>query len=229
MLEPGGIYLKVTIDKEITDKLPTFKIGIIAYKDITISSSPQMIKGRLQLFQESIAIDLETTPLTEYRGISEWRHVFKQLGIDPSKYKPSHEALLRRVAKRQFLTTIHSGADINNFFSLQYGIPIGIYDKDQLRGDIQVRIGKEDESYDALNNRMIDAHGKLVSIDQEGPFGSPYVDAKRTAVNETTTSALQIVYLLPSMKVDESNELINAIGKMFTQINGGTAHCSIIQ
>jgi DNA/RNA-binding domain of Phe-tRNA-synthetase-like protein len=221
--------LKLTIDKEITDQIPTFKIGMIRYKDITISSSPQMIKGRLQLFQESIAIDLETTPLAEYQGISEWRRVFKQLGIDPSKYRPSHEALLRRVSKRQFLSTIHSAADVNNFFSLQYGIPIGIYDADHLEGDFIVRIGKENESYDALNNRTVDAHGKLVSLDKIGPFGSPYVDAKRTAVTETTTSALQLIYLLPSMEVDEANELINAISKMFTQINGGTAHCSIIQ
>ncbi|MFZ3591316.1 B3/4 domain-containing protein [Bacillus sp. DJP31] len=221
--------MELSISKEITQKIPTFKIGLITYKDITIGSSPQMLKGRLQLFQESIALDLEAMPLTEYVGVSEWRSVFKWLGMDPSKYRPSHEAIVRRVAKRQFLTTIHSAADINNFFSIQYGIPIGIYDLDKINGDIEIRLGTENEYYDALNNRVIDASGKLVSIDKEGPFGSPYVDSKRTAVTEETTSAFQIVYLRPSMQTEECAKLLHAMSNMFTQINGGSADCSIKQ
>ncbi len=218
-----------SISHEIKKKVPALKIGLITYKDITIGSSPQMLKGRLQLFQESVALDLESMPLTDYIGVSEWRSVFKGLGMDPSKYRPSHEAILRRVAKRQFLTTIHSAADINNFFSIQYGIPIGIYDLNKIIGDIEIRLGTEHENFDALNNRIIDASGKLVSIDSEGPFGSPYVDSKRTAVTEETTSANQIVYLRPSMQTEECTELLRAMSKMFTQINGGSAVFSIEQ
>ncbi|WP_246943644.1 B3/4 domain-containing protein [Bacillus pinisoli] len=222
--------MKISIDSKLAQTIPGFKIGVITYKNIVVGASPQMIKGRLQLYQESIAIDLDSTPLADFKkGIQEWRQVFKQLGVDPSKYRPSHEALLRRVAKRQFLTTIHSAADINNFFSMQYGIPIGIYDADKLNGDLEIRLGRESESYEGLNNREIDASGKLVSVDQTGPFGSPYVDAKRTAVTEETTSALQIVYLLASMESEEAHELLTAMSNMFTQVNGGIANCSIEQ
>jgi DNA/RNA-binding domain of Phe-tRNA-synthetase-like protein len=221
--------LNIRIDQSILDKLPEFKVGIITYKDITISSSPQMIKGRLQLYQESISLDLETMPLADYKGVSEWRKVFKQLGMDPSKYRPSHEAMLRRIAKRDFVSTIHSAADINNFFSIQYGIPIGIYDLYKVNGDISIKIGGVDDSYDALNNRMIDAFSKIVSTDNQGPFGSPFVDSKRTAVTEETTSALQIVYLKPSIaSISEINELLSAMSKMFTQVNGGTAVSKVL-
>ncbi|WP_456276272.1 B3/B4 domain-containing protein [Bacillus sp. AK128] len=222
--------MKLTIAPNLIQKIPGFKIGIITYENITVGASPQMIKGRLQLYQESVAIDLETMPLVDFKkGIQEWRQVFKQLGVDPSKYRPSHEALLRRIGKRQFLTTIHSAADINNFFSIQYGIPIGIYDQHKLNGDIELRLGNETESYEGLNNRDIDGSGKLVTVDQTGPFGSPYVDAKRTAVTEETTSALQVVYLLPSMEAEEASQLLEAISNMFTQVNGGTAQISIEQ
>jgi DNA/RNA-binding domain of Phe-tRNA-synthetase-like protein len=221
--------LKIRIDSSILSKLPQFKVGVIFYEDITISSSPQMIKGRLQLYQESISLDLETLPLVDYKGVSEWRKVFKQLGMDPSKYRPSHEAMLRRIAKRDFVNTIHSAADINNFFSIQYGIPIGIYDLHKVSGDIVIKIGGVDETYDALNNRVIDAFSKIVSTDDHGPFGSPFVDSKRTSVTEETTSAVQIVYLKPSMTSEgEINELLNAMSKMFTQVNGGTAVSTIL-
>jgi DNA/RNA-binding domain of Phe-tRNA-synthetase-like protein len=222
--------LKLSIAPALLEKIPGFKVGIITYENIVVGASPQMIKGRLQLYQESIAIDLETSPLTEFRvGITEWRRIFKQLGVDPSKYRPSHEALLRRIGKRQFLSTIHSAADINNFFSIQYGIPIGIYDTDQLSGDLQLRLGKENETYEGLNNRTIDASGKLVTVDQNGPFGSPYVDSKETAVTEETISAIQVVYLLPSMETEEATKLLEAMSTMFTQVNGGVARHSILQ
>jgi DNA/RNA-binding domain of Phe-tRNA-synthetase-like protein len=221
--------LNITIDTSITEKVPEFKVGIITYRDITVSSSPQMIKGRLQLYQESIALDLDITPLADYKGISEWRKVFKQVGMDPSKYRPSHEAMLRRIAKREFLPTIHSAADINNFFSIQYGVPIGIYDSKHITGDVKITLGQSGDSYDALNNRTIDASNKMVSADDIGPFGSPFVDSKRTAVTDETTSALQIVYLKPSMKPEEADELLTAISNMFTQVNGGSSTSFILE
>ena len=104
--------MEISINKGIVERIPAFKLGVITYNDIVISESPAMIKGRLQLYQESLAIDFDTKPLTDYIGINEWRKAFKDLGMDPSKYRPSHEALLRRITKRQFLTPIHSAADV---------------------------------------------------------------------------------------------------------------------
>jgi DNA/RNA-binding domain of Phe-tRNA-synthetase-like protein len=221
--------LTISIDESILIKIPQFKVGVVTYNDIIVSSSPQMIKGRLQLYQESISLDLETMSLADYKGVSEWRKVFKHLGMDPSKYRPSHEAMLRRITKRDFFSTIHSAADINNFFSIQYGIPIGIYDLKKVNGNITIRIGQAGESYDALNNRIIDVFSKIISADDLGPFGSPFVDSKRTAVTEDTTSAIQVVYLQPSMILEEAHDLLNAMSKMFTQINGGTGSFSIIE
>lgn len=221
--------MHIRINEIIFEKLPTFKIGMITYEDITVSAAPQMLRGRLQLYQESMAIDLDSKGLTDYQGVREWRNVFKVLGMDPSKYRPSHEAMIRRIAKRQFLDSIHSAADINNFFSIQYEIPIGIYDLCKIKGDIEIRMGSDEESYDALNNRIISATGKIVSSDTTGVFGSPFVDSKRTVVTEETKSALQIVYLKPSMSTEEGKNLLQSMSKMFNQVNGGSATFSIIQ
>ncbi|WP_306301349.1 phenylalanine--tRNA ligase beta subunit-related protein [Thalassobacillus sp. C254] len=44
---------------------------------------------------------------------------------------------------------INSAVDLNNFFSLQYEIPFGIYNLDQLQDSIILRLGNEGESYKA--------------------------------------------------------------------------------
>ena len=71
--------LEIELSAEIMRKIPNFKLGIIVYKDITVGDSPQMVKGRLQLFQESIYFELEDKNVTDLPGIQEWSSIFKTL------------------------------------------------------------------------------------------------------------------------------------------------------
>ncbi|WP_342558540.1 phenylalanine--tRNA ligase beta subunit-related protein [Metasolibacillus sp. FSL K6-0083] len=205
------------------DSLSTYnlKIGIIYYNKIVVSDSPQMIKGRIQLYQENLFLEMQEIPVTERAGIAEWRKLWKTLGADPNRYRHSAESLMRRISKQNYLTPFHSAVDLNNFFSLQYEVPIGIYDIDKLQGDIEVALGNEETGYEGLNGRHNSLKNILYTHDKLGPFGSPFVDSKRTAVTEQTTSALQIFYLRPSQSDEDCKELLAAAGKMFTQVNGG--------
>ncbi|MEC1176980.1 phenylalanine--tRNA ligase beta subunit-related protein [Metasolibacillus meyeri] len=205
------------------DSLSTYnlKIGIIYYNKIVVSDSPQMIKGRMQLYQENLFLEIQETPVTERAGIAEWRKLWKSLGADPNRYRHSAESLMRRIAKQNYLTPFHSAVDLNNFFSLQYEVPIGIYDTDKLQGDIEITLGDEETGYEGLNGRHNSLKNILYTHDEIGAFGSPFVDSKRTAVTEQTTSALQIFYLYPSQTEEDCKKLLMAAGKMFTQVNGG--------
>lgn len=216
----------ITISPKIKELVPQFKIGTITYHDIAISDSPQMIKGRFQLFLESLKLEDKTA--ADYPGVAEYRSVFKKLGIDPSRYRPASEALLRRVLSGKELPPINSGVDVNNFFSIRFAIPIGLYNLDKLEGDVEVRIGDAKDTYEGLNGREMNMEGKLLSADSLGAFGSPIVDSKRTMVDETVANALHIVYLQPSMEESEAREMLESMVKMFTQVNGGTAEIQVI-
>ena len=209
--------------------MPTFKVGIIEYNNINVGESPQMIKGRLQLFQESIYFDLENKNIPELAGIQEWRTIFKKYGKDPNRYRPSVEALYRRVQKQNYLSSVQSAIDINNFFSLQYQVPIGIYDLDNLNGPVRIRLGTEGEEYTGLNGRINSLHHLIVSSDNMGPFGSPFVDSDRAPVTLATKNALQIIYLRPSTDVENSKRLTESLMNMFTQIHGGDAFFQIVR
>src|SRR4051812_9174422 len=187
-----------------------------------------MIKGRLQLFQESIYFDLENKPVTDLPGIQEWRYIFKKTGKDPNRYRHSAEALFRRVQKQNYLSSFQSAIDINNFFSLQYQVPIGIYDLDLLQGRIEVRIGRDGEEYVGLNARNNSLHHLILASDSLGPFGSPFVDSVRTQVTVDTKNALQIIYLRPSTDFENANKLTESLMNMFTQIHGGDSSFKIV-
>ena len=212
---------KIALAPSIKSTCPDFKIGYAIYHNIVVEKSPQMVRGRFQFYQETMMMDLEQTDLMTYPSVSEWRSVFKKFGVDPSRYRPSSEALLRRLKKGSSLPPIHSAADINNLLSLQYKIPIGIYDLDQVEGDITINVGDGTMSYEGLNGREISLDKKIHSFDHKGPFGSPIVDSKRTTVTEETTQAIQLFYLQPSLPVSEGEKLVRASAEMFNQIHGG--------
>lgn len=220
--------MEISISQGLSEVVPGFKLGIINYRNITVGESPQMVKGRLQLFQESIYFDLEDRNVTDLEGIKEWRAIFKKTGKDPNRYRHSAEALYRRIQKQNYLSSVQSAIDLNNFFSLQYQVPIGIYDSDKLEGSIEVRIGRAGEEYAGLNGRPNSLENLIVSADAKGPFGSPFVDSDKAPVTMDTRNALQIVYHRPSIASDEAGKLTESLMNMFLQVHGGEASDKIL-
>src|SRR5688572_33506415 len=73
------------------------------------------------------------------------RTMYKRVGIDPTKRRPSSEALLRRVRKGDPLPRINSMVDVCNWCSLEFQLPYGLYDFAHIVGDIELRLGREGE------------------------------------------------------------------------------------
>ncbi|KPN97958.1 B3/4 domain-containing protein [Lysinibacillus sp. ZYM-1] len=220
--------MEISINESLLAQHPELKIGIIHYTKIVVAESPQMIKGRMQLYQENLSLEMQDLPVTQREGIAEWRGLWKKLGADPNRYRHSAESLMRRISKQNYLTPFHSGVDLNNFFSLQYEIPIGLYDVAHISGSIEIALGHEEIGYEGLNGRFNTLNKILYSRDEEGAFGSPFVDSKRTAVTEKTTEALHIFYLRPSLTHEAANELLASAGKMFNQIHGGDYQIALL-
>ncbi|MFJ7677035.1 B3/B4 domain-containing protein [Peribacillus sp. NPDC097264] len=221
--------MEIKISSNLASKVPDFKIGFITYENIEVGPSPQMVKGRLQLFQEALFFDLEEKELTDFPGIKEWREIFKMTGTNPSRYRPSVEALYRRVKKQNYLSPIHSAIDLNNFFSLLYEVPIGIYDADALSGDLSIKIGGSPDQYPGLNGRVNSMENMIVSADDDGAFGSPYVDSERTKVTEDTKHAIQIIYLQAKTPIKEAEQLTKSLMDMFLEIHGGDGSFSVLE
>lgn len=136
--------------------------------------------------------------------------------------------MYRRVRKQDYFKSHSSAIDLNTLFSLQYGIPSGMYNREALVGDIRVTIGLAGEGYDGLNGRFNSLHNMVILKDGYSLFGSPYVDSIRSAVTEETTEILHVLFLRPDMSVEEAQRLADACQSMFISINGGEASPMIL-
>ena len=123
------------------------------------------------------------------------RMMYKQLGLDPTKTRPSSEALLRRVRKGNPLPRINSMVDVCNWCSLELQLPYGLYDLSNVEGEtIELRLGREGESYAGIRKDEVHVAGRMCLADARGPFGNPTSDSARTMVTATTTRALVVVF-----------------------------------
>ena len=122
------------------------------------------------------------------------RTMYKRVGLDPTKTRPSSEALLRRVRKGDPLPRINSLVDVCNWCSLEFQLPYGLYDAAHIEGDIELRLGRDGESYPGIRKDDVHVAGRLTLADARGPFGNPTSDSARTMVTTSTTSAMVVVF-----------------------------------
>ncbi len=113
--------------------------------------------------------------------IQQVRLLFHAVGIDPTRYRPSGEALMRRAIKGEAVRAINPLVDVNNICSMETGLPFGCYDATKIHGNITIRLGQTGEQYQGVA-KPIDIANKLCAADELGAFGSPISDSDRTKV-----------------------------------------------
>jgi DNA/RNA-binding domain of Phe-tRNA-synthetase-like protein len=123
------------------------------------------------------------------------RSMYKRVGLDPTKTRPSSEALLRRVRKGGDLPRINSLVDVINWCSLETRVPFGLYDLSRIDGDVVLRLGRDDEAYAGIRKDTVHVGGRLTLSDAAGPFGNPSSDSARTMVTPATTRALVVIFV----------------------------------
>ncbi|MGL4662703.1 MAG: B3/B4 domain-containing protein [Culicoidibacterales bacterium] len=121
------------------------------------------------------------------------RNLYVELGKQPSRYRSSVEALMRRIAQGKGLYAINNVVDAGNILSLQLGCPIGIYDADEIHGDIHLKVGGE-EIYETIGKGVFNIDSLPTLYDERGPFGNPNSDSKRTMVTEMTQRIVVIIF-----------------------------------
>lgn len=139
----------------------------------------------------AVESDVRLHPPPEMTAV---RTMYRRVGLDPTKTRPSSEALLRRVRKGDTLPRINSMVDVCNWCSLEFQLPYGLYDAARIEGDVELRIGKAGESYPGIRKDEVHVEGRIALVDRRGPFGNPTSDSARTMVTTGTTTALVVVF-----------------------------------
>lgn len=149
------------------------------------------------------------------------RAMYRRVGIDPTKTRPSSEALLRRVRKGDRLPRINTLVDVCNWCSLEFQLPYGLYDRAALDPPIELRLGQEGESYAGIRKDVVNVGGRLTLADRRGAFGNPTSDSARTMVTTTTRNVLVVVFAPADIDTAALETVLDRTGERLLEYAGG--------
>ncbi len=113
------------------------------------------------------------------------RNAYKIAGKDPNRYRPSAEALMRRLINGNDLYKISTLVDLINLVSLKTGYSIGGFDNDKIVGVPTLGVGEKDEQFEGIGRGILNIEGLPVYRDEMGGIGTPTSDEIRTSINES--------------------------------------------
>ena len=149
------------------------------------------------------------------------RTMYKRVGIDPTKTRPSNEALLRRVRKGDTIPRINSLVDIVNWCSLEFQLPYGLYDLSKINGPVTIRLGADGEFYPGIRKDDVNVSGRITVADATGAFGNPTSDSARTMVTTATTDALVVIFAPAEIASAQVRRVLDVTASRLADIVGG--------
>ncbi len=145
------------------------------------------------------------------------RRLYHAIGQDPTRNRPSSEALLRRLKKGLGLPRINALVDAVNHCSVALQLSFGCYDLDRISGSPVLRLGRPGEAYEAVGHRPMNLEGRYALCDDLGPFGNPTMDSQRTRIVPETRNALVVIFAPPDHPHDR---LVWVAGVLTTAVSG---------
>jgi len=184
--------MTISIDPELKRACPQLALGCVKGTVVVRESSADLVdelKARAGGLSSQAAV-IDSPQLAAVR------QCYKSLGKDPSRYRGSSEALIRRVLSGKELYFINNVVEVNNLVSLESLCPVGSYDLGNVAEPIVFRIGRPGESYKGIGKGLINIAELPVFCDSNRPFGSPTSDSERAMITEQTTRILAAIFCL---------------------------------
>lgn len=185
--------MKIEVSKEIKEACPSFAgMAVLA----TVENTPynEALWKKIDEFTIRYREMYTTDSIKDMVAIWATREAYKKCGKDPSRYRPSGEALCRRILRGIPLYQIDTLVDLINLVSIRFGYSIGGFDADKIVGSsLVLGIGKAGEPYEGIGRGILNIEGMPVYRDAEGGIGTPTSDHERTKLGLETTHLLTII------------------------------------
>jgi DNA/RNA-binding domain of Phe-tRNA-synthetase-like protein len=195
--------ISVKIDSSISSITPEFHMAIMTC-DVLVKESKDL-DVRIQDIEKEISSTIDIKDVVNLDVIIDGRNAYKAYGKDPSRYRLAVESLYRRLSKGQSLYRINNIVDIGNLLSILTRKSVAVLDRDQIQGDIVVRLGSSDDQYFGIGRGKINVTNIPLYEDTIGPFGSVTSDTERTMIRPTTKRILVFIISFSGKEVLEED------------------------
>ena len=184
--------IHVSISEEIAKACPDLHVAVVECDVVNTVSDEQLWKEITEV-ETHIRTNCKLEDINKFPPIQATRQAYKRLGKDPNRYRPSAEALRRRILRELPLYKIDTLVDIINLLSIQSGYSIGGFDAGKIDGDLVLGVGREGEIYHGIGRGELNIAGLPVYRDNQGGVGTPTSDEERTKIDMNTGKLLMII------------------------------------
>ncbi|MEJ2053319.1 MAG: phenylalanine--tRNA ligase beta subunit-related protein [Calditrichaceae bacterium] len=209
--------INLQISSVIKEKIKGMKFGLLSSKPVTVKKDDPNITNVLLSLENGLKDKFIFHPPSENEIVGHVRRMYRRIGWEPTRYRPSSEALIRRILKGKALYRINNLVDYGNIVSAKFHIPMGLYDTEKINGQVVFDIGRTGETYQGISKEKIHAEGKLILRDDTGIFGNPTADSMRTSIRDNTHSVLAVFFCPPEVEDAYLREVLENLKIYYVQ------------
>jgi DNA/RNA-binding domain of Phe-tRNA-synthetase-like protein len=218
--------LYYSISDEVFARFPGYVRGIVLAYGVSNGPSPDELVKMLREAEQSLRSELDAETLANHPRFSSWRDAYRSFGAKPTKFRPSMEAMARRVLKDQEIPSISSLVDIGNIVSLKHLVPAGGHATDDLTQDIALRPATGEEQFIAFGSDRTEnpVPGEIVFVEGHTVLTRRWTwrQAKHTLMTPESTDIEFNVDGLPPVQLAEVEEVCREVGELIEKFCGGT-------
>lgn len=183
----------LTLSSELTSRCPEYR-GAAVYAEVVNSPFCEGLWQEIDAFTQELRARDTADSIKQQPVIAATREAYRRLGKDPSRYRPSAEALRRRLLRGLELYRIDTLVDLINLVSLRTGYSIGGFDADKIEGtELCLGVGQAGEPFEGIGRGVLNIEGLPVWRDARGGIGTPTSDHERTKMDVGTRHILAII------------------------------------
>jgi DNA/RNA-binding domain of Phe-tRNA-synthetase-like protein len=187
LLAPGGLTIEDDLKGVVT-------LAVLGAAPVLVAPSGPSLLHQVATTVETLAREHAGKPPAAIEGLRRARDLYRAFGIDPTRTRPSSEALLRRILQGKGMPRILNAVDVCNLCAVRFLLSIGLYDAGAIRGRVLLRRGRSGEAYEGIRKDEVHLEGRPALCDEAGPFGNPTSDSGRTMVTEETRAILMVIF-----------------------------------
>ncbi|MBN1847386.1 MAG: cytoplasmic protein [Deltaproteobacteria bacterium] len=188
--------LTYSIHDDVFHQFPGYMRGVVIAFGVTNGESPRELITLLREAEGTLSGHLIKEEITIHPCIASWREAYRAFGAKPAKFRPSIEAMVRRVLNDNQLPSINALVDIGNIISLRHLVPVGGHAIDEVTQDIILRKATGDEEFTAFGS---------TEIEHPDPGEIIFAEGKTVLTRRWTWRQANYTLTLPSTKNIEFN------------------------
>jgi len=188
----GVVRIEVDIEDDLSRRFPGLRVLAVRLQGFINSRYLGDIEALESRVYSEVRRRHSLESLKDVDVFRAYRDFFWELGIDPTKLRPSSEALVRRILMGKSIPRINPLVDAYNLASALTGITMAAYDDSKVRGPLRITRARSGEAFRGIGmDEEIRLGSEVVLRDDISILSIyPYRDSDHTKTGADTRRAI---------------------------------------